>query len=130
MDVVGELNAIAIDCADPRRLARFWGAVFGTEIESTLGDGQYIDLRPAPGLPILRFQLVPEPKGGKNRLHLDLDVEGLDAACARIEALGGRRASEQTLIEHGFAWIVMEDPEGNEFCIGTDAASAGSDAEA
>jgi predicted enzyme related to lactoylglutathione lyase len=121
MDAVGELNALAIDCADPLQLAGFWAAVLGTEIESSLGDGQYVDLRPVRGAPILRFQRVAEPKATKNRLHLDLDVDDMDGASARIEALGGRRVSERPLGEYGYAWIVMEDPAGNEFCIGTTA---------
>jgi predicted enzyme related to lactoylglutathione lyase len=123
MEGVGGLNAIAIDCADPLELARFWSAMFGTGIESSLGDGpHYVDLLPVPGVPILRFQRVMEPKVTKNRLHLDLSVEDLDAACARIEALGGRRASGQALTENGYVWIVMEDPAGNEFCVGKSSA--------
>ena len=119
MDGVGSLDAITIDCADPLELARFWAAVFGTGIESSVGDGpHYVDLLPVPGVPILRFQRVPEPKTTKNRLHLDMFVEDLDQACARVEALGGRRAPGQPVTEYGWSWIVMQDPEGNEFCLG------------
>ncbi len=118
MDRVAGLNAIVIDCADPLELARFWAAVFGTGIESSVGDGpHYVDLLPVPGVPILRFQRVLEPKPTKNRLHLDLDVDDMDEACARVEALGGRRIS-QPLTEYGYTWTVMQDPEGNEFCMG------------
>jgi predicted enzyme related to lactoylglutathione lyase len=119
MEAIADLNAIAIDCPDPRELARFWGAVLGTGIAATLGDDHYIDLAPVSGVPILRFQRVAERKSTKNRLHLDLDVGDLEAASTRIEALGGRRVSERPLTEHGYTWIVMEDPAGNEFCIGT-----------
>jgi predicted enzyme related to lactoylglutathione lyase len=120
VDSVGNLNAIAIDCADPLELARFWAAVFGTEIEPPIGDGtHYVDLVPLPGTPILRFQRVSEPKMTKNRLHLDLSVRDLDEACARVEALGGRRVLGGTLAENGDVWTVMQDPEGNEFCVGT-----------
>ena len=119
MDGVGSLDAITIDCADPLELARFWAAVFGTGIESSVGDGpHYVDLLPVPGVPILRFQRVPEPKTTKNRLHLDMLVEDLDQACASVEALGGRRAPGQPVTEYGWSWIVMQDPEGNEFCLG------------
>jgi predicted enzyme related to lactoylglutathione lyase len=121
VEAVADLNAIAIDCADPSELARFWGAVLGTGVAANLGDEHYVDLEPTPGVPILRFQRVSEPKSAKNRLHLDLDVDDLDAASARIEALGGRRVSDRPLSEYGYAWIVMEDPAGNEFCIGTGA---------
>jgi predicted enzyme related to lactoylglutathione lyase len=116
---VGSLDAITIDCADPLELARFWGAVFGTEIDSTLGEGpHYVDLKSVPGVPILRFQRVPDRKVTKNRLHLDLLVEGLDEACVRIEALGGRRAPGRQVTEYGWSWVVMQDPEANEFCLG------------
>ncbi len=119
MDRVGSLDAITIDCADPLELARFWAGVFGTGIESSVGDGpHYVDLLPVPGVPILRFQRVPEPKTTKNRLHLDLDVDDMDEACSRVEALGGRRISGQPLTEYGYTWTVMQDPEGNEFCVG------------
>jgi predicted enzyme related to lactoylglutathione lyase len=109
-------DAIAIDCADPDGLARFWAAVLGTEIEGTAGEGHYVDLRSGAGLPTLRFQRVPELKVAKNRLHLDLTADDPEAAAARIAKLGGRRTSEAHA-EYGLEWIVMEDPEGNEFCV-------------
>ena len=125
MEPVGSLDAVTIDCADPLELARFWGAVFGTGIDSKLGDEpHYVDLQPVPGVPILRFQRVPEKKFAKNRLHFDMLVEDLDWACSRVEALGGRRAPGQPVTEYGWRWIVMQDPEGNEFCLGI-SASAG-----
>jgi predicted enzyme related to lactoylglutathione lyase len=118
VDSVG-LDAVTIDCAEPLELARFWGALFGTTIDSTLGDEpHYVDLRSVNGVPVLRFQRVPDKKITKNRLHLDLLVEDLDQACARVESLGGRRAPGQRVTEYGWSWIVMFDPEGNEFCLG------------
>ena len=110
MDPVGDLNAIAIDCADPLELARFWAAVFGTGIEPPIGDGtHYVDLVPLPGIPILRFQRVREPKVTKNRLHLDLSVRDLDEACARVEALGG------SVVHPGDRWAICRDSEGSPF---------------
>ena len=123
MDPVGSLDALTLDCADPLELARFWAAVLGTEIDSTLGDEpHYVDLRTVPGVPVLRFQRVPDRKTAKNRLHLDMMVKDLDQACARVEALGGRRAPGQPVTEYGWSWIVMQDPEGNEFCLGISAS--------
>jgi predicted enzyme related to lactoylglutathione lyase len=110
-------DAVAIDCTDPVALAGFWAAVLGTEIEGTGGEGpHYVDLKPTGGVPTLRFQRVPEPKATKNRLHLDLMAPDIDAAAARVESLGARRTGESHS-EYGFDWIVLEDPEGNEFCI-------------
>lgn len=118
MSGLGGLDAITIDCADPLRLARFWAAVFGTDVGASDGDGpHYVDLLPVPGVPTLRFQRVPEPKVTKNRLHLDVSVEDLDQARARVESLGGRRISEQPLTEYGYEWLVMADLEDNEFCL-------------
>jgi predicted enzyme related to lactoylglutathione lyase len=118
MSALGEFDAITIDGADALGLARFWAAVFGTEIESAVGDGPaYVDLLPVPGIPILRFQQVPEPKTVKNRVHLDVAVEDLEEACARVEELGGRRISAEPFAEYTYRWIVVADPEDNEFCL-------------
>jgi len=118
MSALGEIDAITIDCADALGLARFWAAVFGTEIESAVGDGPaYVDLLPLPGLPILRFQRVPESKTVKDRVHLDVAVGDLEDACASIEALGGRRISAEPFAEYTYRWLVMADPEDNEFCL-------------
>jgi predicted enzyme related to lactoylglutathione lyase len=70
-----------------------------------------------PGAPQVCFQRVPEPKMVKNRLHFDLQVEDVEKACARIEALRGRRRDDHDFHEHGFSWRRMADPEGNEFCL-------------
>jgi predicted enzyme related to lactoylglutathione lyase len=118
VEPIGGLEAITIDCADPLALTRFWAAVFGTGIEEPNGDPpQYVDLVPVPGVPILRFQRVPEPKSTKNRLHFDVSVENLDEASERIEVLGGTSGSRPDLTEYGYEWRVMADPEGNEFCL-------------
>lgn len=85
---LGGLDANTIDCADPLRVARFWAAVFGTDVGACDGEGpHYVDLLPAPGVPTLRFQRVPEPKRAKNRLHLDVSVDDLDEGSARAEPL-------------------------------------------
>ena len=63
------------------------------------------------------FQKVPEPKSGKNRMHLDIHVSDLEAEASRLEALGATRRQAETVSEHGSSWVLMADPEGNEFCI-------------
>ena len=119
MDEPITFDAVTIDCADPGALAEFWGKVLGTEIDWVAGEGpHYIDLKAIPGGPRIRFQRVPEPKPTKNRLHIDLLTGDLDAAAARVEALGGRKTG--AFAEYGFEWIVLADPEGNEFCIATE----------
>lgn len=115
---IGRLGAVIIDCADPERLAAFWGSLLGVKVSGRLGDPpQYVDLEPPSGIPYLGFQRVPEPKGVKNRVHIDLNVDDVDRATQRIEGLGGARASVGDVREYGYAWRVMADPEGNEFCL-------------
>lgn len=63
------------------------------------------------------FQRVAEPKGVKNRLRLDLNVDDVERATQRIEEFAGTRASAEDVHEYGYAWRVMLDPEGNEFCL-------------
>ena len=109
---------INIDCADPLALAGFWAGVVGAS--SVQGSGEpYCTLAGAPReLPELVFQRVPEPKRGKNRVHLDLYVDDPAAEVARVEGLGATRVGEP--VPGGAAcawWQVMADPEGNEFCV-------------
>jgi len=80
--------------------------------------GNYVLLLPdgRPG-PKLLLQRVPEPKGGKNRMHLDLHTPDIEAEAARLESLGARRLEPDALEEHGTKWVLMADPDGNEFCV-------------
>lgn len=109
---------LVIDTADPGRLAPFWCALLDVEVDAVIGDGQFVVLsRTADGLTV-GFQQVPDAKSGKNRLHLDLIVEDLDASTAEIEGLGGRWLEPgETRELEGFRWRQMADPDGNEFDI-------------
>lgn len=143
---------VTIDCADPDRLAHFWAAALGYtvqgppdgseswhqywlkqgipegELDEDIGDDRIVD--PDGVGPPIWFQKVPEPKAGKNRLHLDLKVSGgrgaapldtrrhrVDAEVARLTALGGTtyRVLHTEGVDH--YGVVMQDPEGNEFCV-------------
>ncbi len=111
------LAAIAVDCADPRRLAGFWCAVLGWRVVDEEPDG--VSIAPAAGAPLtIDFYRVPEPKRVKNRIHLDVRPatgEGQAAELERLLALGARHT---TVGEPGDAsWVVLADPEGNEFCL-------------
>jgi predicted enzyme related to lactoylglutathione lyase len=111
---------LVLDCADPDRLAAFWSSALGY---TTLGGaGSYVLLvDEAKSRPKLLLQRVDEPKPGKNRMHLDIESDDVDGEVARLEGLGARRL-EDPMEEHGSRWVVMADPEGNEFCVctGTD----------
>lgn len=104
------IKALVVDCADPERLASFWGGLLGRPV--TRRTGPYVWLGGEDGL-IMGFQRVTEPKAGKNRVHVDLASRDPAAERQRVEALGGRRLTEYD--DGGF--LVMADPEGNEFCI-------------
>jgi predicted enzyme related to lactoylglutathione lyase len=108
---------LVLDCADPERLASFWSAAVGY---TTIGGaGTYVLLVDEERQrPKLLLQRVDEPKPGKNRMHLDVESDDVDGEVARLESLGARRLADATE-EHGSRWVVMADPEGNEFCVCT-----------
>ncbi|QWF83065.1 VOC family protein [Amycolatopsis sp. CA-230715] len=117
-----ELGMITIDCADPQRLAAFWADALGTEISHDYGE--FLFLTPAkPDGPALGFQRVPEPRSGKNRLHLDFGSDDRAGEVQRLVALGAVEKAEHEA--PGLAWTVMADPEGNEFCVATHSAPPG-----
>ncbi|RRQ86561.1 VOC family protein [Streptomyces griseofuscus] len=104
------INALIVDAIDPERLAAFWSALLGRPIVGRTGP--YVWLRRENELG-LGFQQIPGPKVGKNRMHVDVSSADPAAEQRRIERLGGRRLNEYT--DGGF--LVMADPEGNEFCV-------------
>ena len=107
---------LVLDCSDPVRLAEFWSAAIGyTNVGSA---GSYVLLLDEAGeQPKLLLQQVAEPKAGKNRLHFDIETPAVDEEVARLEALGALRLQAEAIEEHGNRWVVMADPEGNEFCV-------------
>jgi predicted enzyme related to lactoylglutathione lyase len=107
---------LVLDCADPDRLAEFWSAALGY---TTLGAaGSYVMLVDQSGQqPKLLLQRVPEAKAGKNRMHLDIETAAVDDEVRRLEDLGAQRLETQARAEHGTRWVIMADPEGNEFCV-------------
>lgn len=118
----GPTIGLVLDCHEPAALAEFWSAALDYV---NVGDvGAYVVLLPngRPG-PKLLLQRVPEPKAVKNRMHLDIDAADIEAEADRLEALGAHRAQPEPLHEHGTNWILMTDPEGNEFCICDGGAS-------
>jgi hypothetical protein len=137
---------VTFDCANPPRLAEFWASALGyvlqppppgfdsweawleaQHVPRELWDSMGAIVDPGGRGPRLLFQKVPEGKTAKNRVHLDVNVGGesgtpaeerrpkVDAAVERLVAAGATlvRATE----ERGEYWVVMQDPEGNEFCL-------------
>jgi predicted enzyme related to lactoylglutathione lyase len=107
---------VVLDCADPEALAPFWAAAL--DYVRSGGVDQYVRLLPdgRPGFKLL-LQQVAEPKTTKNRLHLDIDAPDIEAEANRLVGLGATRLRERPYIEHGTSWILLADPEGNEFCV-------------
>ena len=137
---------VTFDCADPDRLATFWAAALGYQKQDPPeGYASWPEFLAAQGVPEdqwnsasavidpagvgprIYFQRVPEPKAVKNRVHLDVNVGGghttspaerqqrVAAAVERLIGLGAAHVGEyEQLGEH---WVVMQDPEGNEFCL-------------
>lgn len=141
-DASGTPFQVAVDCADPHLLAAFWAAAMDLEVEDhdagiralldqgvadpaevAERDGRRVwataaACRSADGRTRLLFQQVPEPKAGKNRVHLDLIVgaDRRDAEVARLVALGATWLWDGQQGPH--RWATLADPEGNEFCVG------------
>jgi hypothetical protein len=111
---------LAIDCADPRKLAGFWCGVLGYEVQDeddglvTIGAPSADGSGPVP--PTLTFARVPERKTVKNRLHLDLSPSDREQAeeVRRLLELGARHVD---VGQGEQSWVVLADPEGNEFCV-------------
>jgi len=111
-------QSVCIDTPDPAGLARWWAELLGWRI--TDEDDEEVAVEPpvgapeAAGAPDLLFLKVDDPKRVKNRLHIDLRPDDRDAEVARAEALGARRVD---IGQGDPTWVVLADPEGNEFCI-------------
>lgn len=107
---------VTFDCRDPVRVAAFWAAALGYEEVPSEEPGWVMIADPAESGPTLYFAPVPEPKVVKNRAHLDIGPETTMAAeVDRLAALGA--SAVETRRHDTWAWTVMLDPEGNEFCV-------------
>jgi Glyoxalase-like domain len=122
--MASKFTELAIDCADPGRLARFWCSVLDYEVQDdadgiiTIASPLVPDGKnhPGPVPPTLTFALVPEAKTVKNRLHLDVNPTDReqDDEVRRLLDLGARHAD---VGQGDQSWVVLADPEGNEFCV-------------
>ena len=122
--MASKCTELAIDCADPHALARFWCSVLDYEVQEE--DDQLVTIRsplvpegrnrPGPVPPTLTFARVPEGKTIKNRLHLDVNATDREQheEVRRLLDLGARHAD---VGQGDGSWVVLADPEGNEFCV-------------
>lgn len=114
-----QLAAVTFDCEDAMTVGNFWAAALDRPLDghstrdfATIGmaDGHTVGDTNA-----WMFACVPEPKAAKNRMHIDFATDDREAEVNRLIGLGAKRGEDQQ--EWGFAWTVMQDPEGNEFCV-------------
>jgi predicted enzyme related to lactoylglutathione lyase len=107
-------HTVVVDAIDPARLARWWAEVLDYRVVHE--DHDEVSIGPDRATyPFLLFNRVTEPKGGKNRLHVDLNPDDQEAEVERLVDMGARK------VDIGQAddvpWVVLADPEGNEFCV-------------
>jgi predicted enzyme related to lactoylglutathione lyase len=103
-----------LDCSDLDLMSKFWREAAGFVVDGII-EGRYVSL--GGHHVTLTLQRVDEPKTVKNRMHLDLLVDDLDAEVRRLEELGAVRLMAAAHEEFGQTWFVLADPEGNEFCV-------------
>ncbi|MET9953267.1 VOC family protein [Streptomyces sp. NPDC006339] len=115
--MISVLQNVAIDCANAYELARFWSQVTGRPLHPEDGPGaRETQVLLAEG-PVLYFNQVPEPKTVKNRIHLCLRPDtSRDQEVDRLLGLGAAFVADHRNPD-GSGWVVLADPEGNEFCV-------------
>ena len=119
------LAAVTIDCDDALAIAAFWSAALDRPLDpnassefASIGMPAHRDTSGwslAGDNPTWLFVKVPEPKTSKNRMHVDLAAPDHEAEVARLVELGAIRVADMD--EWGYRWTVLQDPEGNEFCV-------------
>ena len=113
--MTSRIHSITFDCSDPKRLALFWSAVLAYPTARLEDDLASIEALNGSGARLLFLQ-VPEGKSVKNRVHLDLQTDDMEAEVDRLIKLG---ANKIRVLDFGGGdrFTVMQDPEGNEFCV-------------
>jgi predicted enzyme related to lactoylglutathione lyase len=116
---------LTFDSNAPLALARFWSDVTGWPIHAESDETEALVEAPAP-MPGMLFLLVPEGKTAKNRIHFDLQPQDRtrDEELARVLGLGAKQVADHRQPD-GTGWVVLVDPEGNEFCVERSAAERG-----
>ncbi|WP_089773567.1 VOC family protein [Ruania alba] len=108
------LEMITLDTTDPGPLAAWWAEQVGGSIVAENDGWFYVVEIPGAGYR-LAFQKVDDPTPGKNRLHLDLAAADLDTEVERLVGAGAEQVD--THVMGDFRWVVLADPQGNQFCV-------------
>ena len=110
-------SELVVDAHDPVALAEWWGRVLECPVQHEVeDDGVVAYLKPPESVREIVFVPVPEGKTVKNRLHIDLSPHGVDQA-AELERLLSLGATHIDIGQGDHTWVVLADPEGNEFCL-------------
>jgi hypothetical protein len=109
---------VVLDCSEPEMLMGFWREALGYRVHYSEPSLAVLVPPDRNGSPLL-FQQVPEPKAGKNRMHVDIGTEDVEVEVTRLEGLGARRLHDDIRIFGPTRWVTMADPENNEFCVST-----------
>jgi hypothetical protein len=122
------LLAVVVDCHDPLRQAEFWAHALAYKVSQRNPDEFQVSDPTGAGTS-LYFMKVPEPKTGKNRLHVDLVTPGpMEAEVTRLANAGAEVVEvrqDPHSLDHPDTWTVMRDPEGHEFCVTSTATLTG-----
>jgi len=105
------VSSLVVDCSDPTLVAAFWQSMLGGRVVSYSELG--VEALRAPGI-TFDFVTNPDPRSVKNRWHLDLATDDAEATIAKALSVGATRASD---FDESPDFLVMKDPEGNEFCV-------------
>ncbi|MQA10378.1 MAG: VOC family protein [Pseudonocardiaceae bacterium] len=111
-----QLGMVTIDCENPQQLARFWTHALDVKVAGDYGDFLFLDAAAEGGVR-LGFQRVPEPRQGKNRVHVDFGTIDRPAEVRRLVRLGATELAQHSV--PGLNWTVLADPGGNQFCVGS-----------
>ena len=110
-----KIGSVVIDCNDFPRMFEFWRGVLGYVPREEPSDDWVVLRDPNRDYVNVSLQKVPEPRVGKNRLHFDLYTTDREGEVERLLSLGATR--QERYAEAGEDFVVLEDPEGNLFCV-------------
>jgi predicted enzyme related to lactoylglutathione lyase len=110
-----QIEMVTFDARSPRSLAEWWARQTGGEVQGGFEGDEFVMVAPGGGGPRLGFQRVAEPTPGKNRVHLDLTAADREVEVERLLAEGALEVARHET--SGFSWLVLADPEGNQFCV-------------
>jgi len=113
-----QLWGVVIAALDPEAQARWWADALGWRAEpDDEDDGDWTVVTDAPEVPKLLIEKVADAKAVKNRLHLDIASETVDAQAATVARLRAAGAADADIGQGDTPWVVLADPEGNELCV-------------